>query len=122
MNRTFAGRFWGRAEAAIGKRFRMAGGDWRTVVGVAADLKYARLNESPRPYFYLPFEQVYRPVMNVHTRGPADVTPLVKQTVSHIAALDRDLDTAGQPLRELRRARNVGSLRHRQAKASIQSR
>jgi predicted permease len=61
VNRTFAERFWGDTESAIGKRFRMAGGDWRTVVGVAADLKYARLNESPRPYFYLPFEQVYRP-------------------------------------------------------------
>jgi putative ABC transport system permease protein len=103
VNRTFAERFWGRAEAAVGKRFRLTGGDWRTIVGVAADLKYVRLNESPRPYFYLPFEQVYRPVMNVHTRGAADVTSLVKQTVSHIAALDRELDTTGQALHELRR-------------------
>jgi predicted permease len=103
VNRTFAERFWGHAETAIGKQFRMAGHDWRTVVGVAADLKYARLNESPRPYFYLPFEQAYRPLMNVHTRGSGQVTLLVKQTVSHIAALDRDLDTAGQPLSELRR-------------------
>jgi len=104
VNRTFAERFWGTAEAAIGKRFRMAGRDWRTIVGVAADIKYARLNESPRPYFYLPFEQAYRPLMNVHTRGPADVTSLIKQTVSHVAALDRDVDAAGQPLSEMRRA------------------
>jgi predicted permease len=103
VNRTLAERFWGNADAAIGKRLRISGSDWRTIVGVAADLKYVRLNESPRPYFYLPFEQVYRPLMNVQTRGPADVTSLVRLTESHIASLDKDIDTAGQPFSEIRR-------------------
>ena len=55
VNNTLAQRFWGGAANAIGKRIRVADGDWRTVVGVAADVKYSRINESPRPYVYLPF-------------------------------------------------------------------
>ena len=58
VNNTFAERFWGGAANAIGKRLRVADGDWRTVIGVAADVKYLRVNESPRPYVYLPFLQV----------------------------------------------------------------
>ena len=37
---TLAQRFWGGAANAIGKRIRVGDGDWRTVVGVAADVKY----------------------------------------------------------------------------------
>src|SRR5207237_7355800 len=104
VNRTFAERFWGGAEAAIGKRIRAADGNWRTVVGVAADVKYVRLNESPRPYFYLPFEQAYRPVMLLHTRGPADAALFVKQVRAHIAALDPDLEIpSAEPLAEAKR-------------------
>ena len=70
VNATLAQRFWGGAANAIGKRIRVADGEWRTVVGVAADLKYSRINEAPRPYFYLPFLQAYRSGMILHTRGP----------------------------------------------------
>ena len=35
----------------------------RMVIGVAADLKYSRINEAPRPYFYQPIHQVYRTAM-----------------------------------------------------------
>ena len=44
-------RFWGGAANAIGKRIRVGDGDWRTVVGVAADVKYARINEVAAPVF-----------------------------------------------------------------------
>ena len=33
------------------------------MIGVAADVKYLRINESPRPYLYLPFLQSYRSSM-----------------------------------------------------------
>ncbi len=91
VNETFAQRFWGGAANAIGKRVRMAGGDWRTVIGVAADVKYMRINESPRPYVYLPFLQAYRSNMILHTRGPAPVDVLVNQARAHVAKLDPDL-------------------------------
>src|SRR6185436_11716138 len=49
VNNTLATRFWGGAASAIGKRIRVSSGDWRTVVGVVADVKYSQINESPRP-------------------------------------------------------------------------
>lgn len=92
VNETFADRFWGGADTAIGKRVRVGGdGDWRTVVGVAADVKYRRINEAPQPYAYLPFLQAYWPAMVLHVRGTAPIDVLVDQARAHVAALDGDL-------------------------------
>ena len=68
VNHTLAQRFLGGPDAALGRRIRIGDGEWRTVVGVAADLKYAQITEAPRPYFYRPFEQSYRSVMYLQTR------------------------------------------------------
>jgi macrolide transport system ATP-binding/permease protein len=91
VNNTLAERFWDGAANAIGKRVRSGDGEWRTVVGVAADVKYARIDESPRPYLYLPFLQSYRSAMTLHTRGAAPVNVLVDQARARVAALDPDL-------------------------------
>ena len=91
VNDTLAQRFWGGATNAIGKRIRVADGDWRTVIGVAADIKYSRINEPRRPYLYLPFLQSYRSSMILHTRGTAPAAVLVEQARARIAALDADL-------------------------------
>jgi predicted permease len=102
VNNTFAERFWGGAAHAIGKRLRHADGDWRTVVGVAADLKYSRINEAPRPYVYLPFFQSYRPGMYLYTRGPGPIDQLVELARARVAALDRDLPIlSARPLANL---------------------
>ncbi len=91
VNTTLAQRFWGGAANAIGKRVRVADGEWRTVVGVAADVKYSRINEPPRSYLYVPFFQSYRSNMILHTRGAAPVNVLVDQARAQVAALDPDL-------------------------------
>ncbi len=91
VNHTLAQKFWGGAANAIGKRIRVDSGDWRTVVGVAADIKYVRINESPRPFVYLPFLQSYRSSMILYTQGPAPVDVLVAKARAHIANLDTDL-------------------------------
>jgi predicted permease len=91
VNHTLAQRFWGGAASAIGKRVRDRFGVWRTVVGVATDVKYARIDEAPRPYLYLPFLQSYRSAMTLHTRGAAPVNVLVDQARARVAALDPDL-------------------------------
>lgn len=91
VNNTLAQRFWRGAADAVGKRIRVGDGEWRTVIGVAADLKYAQINESPRPYFYLPFPQSYRSRMILHTRGPGSVDGLVNQAREQVVALDPDL-------------------------------
>ncbi len=91
VNRTLADRFWGGPANAVGKKVRVADGDWRRVVGVAADIKYIRVNEAPRPYIYLPFLQSYRPAMTLHTHGTAPVDTLIDQARQAVAALDPEL-------------------------------
>lgn len=111
VNHTFAQRFWGGAANAVGKRIRVgragnAEGDsgWRTVIGVAADVKYSRINESPRPYVYLPFFQAYRANMVLHTRGAAPVDRLVEQARACVAALDRDVPIlSAKPMADMKR-------------------
>ena len=44
VNETLARRFWGGGTEAIGKRVRVASDEWRTVIGVARDVKYSRVN------------------------------------------------------------------------------
>jgi predicted permease len=91
VNQALAQRFWGGAANALDKRIRIADREWRTVIGVAADVKYSRIDEAPRPYFYLPFLQSYRPSMMLHTRGAAPVEALVAQARARTVALDGDL-------------------------------
>jgi predicted permease len=98
VNNTLAERFFARRQGggdgaanAIGRRVRIADGDWRTVVGVVADVKYLRINEAPRPYVYLPFLQNYRPAMVVHTRGAAPGEVLTEQARAAVAAIDPNL-------------------------------
>jgi predicted permease len=101
VNKTMADRFWGGAENAVGKRIRVGAGDWRTVVGVASDIKYLRLSEAPRPYVYLPFLQFYRSKMVLHTRGTAPMDVLVDLARGHVAALDVDLPVLyARPLKD----------------------
>ena len=91
VNSTLARRFWSSDAAAIGKRIRVADGTWRTVVGVAANVKYSRINEAPRPYFYLPFLQSYRPGMILHTRSQASVDRTIAAARATIEVLDPDM-------------------------------
>lgn len=91
VNRTFAERFLGGAPQALGGRVRIAGGPWREVVGVAADLKYSRVDEAPRPYVYLPHEQAYRSGMVLHVRSPLAMDRLLDRARDHIASLDPEL-------------------------------
>jgi predicted permease len=91
VNTTMAQRFWGSAAQAVGKRMRVADGQWRTVIGVAADVKYLRVDEAPTSYFYVPLFQYYRPGMTLHTRGTGPVDDLVAQARATVAATDPDL-------------------------------
>jgi predicted permease len=91
VNETLARRYWGGGTEAIGKRMRVASGEWRTVVGVAPDVKYSRVTEAPRPYVYLPFLQTYQPTMILHARASAGVAPLIERLRTHVQALDPEL-------------------------------
>jgi predicted permease len=63
VNQTFVKRFFGGRDP-IGRRVH-GWGEWFTVIGEAKDSKYINLTEAQRPYFYVPFRQVYRADMGL---------------------------------------------------------
>ena len=91
VNETMARRYWGGGREAIGKRVRVGSEEWRTVIGVARDVKYSRVTEAPRPYVYLPFLQTYQPGMMLHARASAGMAPLIERVRTHVQSLDPDL-------------------------------
>jgi len=87
VSQSFADRFFAGRDP-IGHRVH-GWGQWFTVVGVAKDSKYHYLTESPVPYFYVPFEQVYRADMAlafyVRTSGdPEDAIATLRREVRGI--------------------------------------
>jgi predicted permease len=78
VNETMARRYWTTPAQALGQRIRIDSGPWRYVVGVARDIKYARVTEDPKPYAYLPLDQAYKPDMTLHLRGRGAAGLLVR--------------------------------------------
>lgn len=93
VNATFARRFWRTPEQAIGQRLRVGGseGEWRTVVGVARDIKYLTLTEAPMAYIYLPLTQNYQPDMMIHVRGALTSQELIDRVRTELRTLDPNL-------------------------------
>ena len=109
VNRTFAERFWRTPAEAVGKRVHIDGTDWRTIVGVAEDVKYIRLNEPPQLYYYLPLAQAYRPAMNLYARANTNLTAANANVRARISALDADLAVdIVQPLSDARQVALIG--------------
>jgi macrolide transport system ATP-binding/permease protein len=91
VNETMARRFWGTPAAALGNRVQLAGGKWRSIVGVARDIKYARVTEDPRPHVYVPFDQAYQASMTLHVRSREAEPVLLSGVRTTIQALDPNL-------------------------------
>jgi len=88
INETMARRFWGSPDGALGSRIRVGGGEWRTIVGVARDIKYARVTEQPRPHVYLPVGQNYWSTMAIHVRSRDPEPVLLARLRSTIQTID----------------------------------
>jgi len=56
INETMAKKYWSGLDA-IGRRMRMGGPNWITVVGVVADIHHRGLDMQPRPEMYRPHTQ-----------------------------------------------------------------
>jgi putative ABC transport system permease protein len=72
INATLEKRFWPEGDA-IGKRIHLDG-SWRTIVGIARDVKPGRLDAPPGPEIYFPYVQFAPQTMKFLGRG---VTMLV---------------------------------------------
>jgi macrolide transport system ATP-binding/permease protein len=92
VNQTMANRFW-PGKDATGHRVKIAG-EWRTVIGVAHDIKYHRINEVPRPFLYSPALQVEGTDTNLIVRSSLPTAAVV----SAIGAAAQSLDSKVQPL------------------------
>lgn len=92
VNQTMANRFW-PGKDATGHRVRIAD-EWRTVVGVARDIKYHRINEEPRPFLYSPALQVGGTDINLIVRSSLPTAAVV----SAIRAAARSVDSKLSPL------------------------
>ncbi len=88
INETLARRAWETPENAIGKRLRSGETEWRTVIGVARDLKYSRLSEPPRPFVYYPLLQTYTSSLIVHARSIGDAPAALRRVRQHIEKID----------------------------------
>ncbi len=64
INETFAQRFF-RGQEPVGRQLHLLEGPGLTVIGVVKDIQYRRLNEAPRPYFYLPMQQAWQPFRSI---------------------------------------------------------
>jgi putative ABC transport system permease protein len=89
VNETMARRFWKTPQAAIGQRIRSP--QWRTIVGVVKDVKYARLTEDPRPHLYLPLFQRYQSDMTLQVRGAGPSKELIARVRAAVERLDPNL-------------------------------
>jgi predicted permease len=93
VNETMARRFWRTPQDAVGRQIRVGNDDerWRTVIGVARDIKYQTLTERPMSYFYRPLAQAPRGEMMAHVRGTLPPETLIAQVRGEVSALDPNL-------------------------------
>ncbi len=91
VNAAMAARLWPGADA-LGRRFRLAGGEWLTVVGVVRDFRNASIRPDPvGPAAYLPLPYTPERSLGMIVRvpegsDPALVTPAVRAAVREIDA------------------------------------
>ena len=92
INEVVAASLW-PGKDPIGRRFRVGhSDDVLEVVGLVRTARYRSLIEAPRPFYYRPFAQVYRPSMTLHVRTASDDPYSVLQSVRRaLGELDRDI-------------------------------
>ena len=89
VNETMARRYWAGRDP-VGSTIRFSSGAV-TVIGVARDGKYQRLNEEPRNQLYLPVAQSYRPDMVLHVRTAGNPSAIVPSLQAAVRDVDPNL-------------------------------
>lgn len=92
ISETAARRFWPLGNA-VGRRLRISGSDWLTIVGIVGDARYLGLDdpsEAVRPMLYLPHRQMPSTAMVVVLRSsvaPESLTASVRRSLSSEAGI-----------------------------------
>jgi predicted permease len=99
ISRTLARRFFPKGDA-LGHRLRIVNpeysSDWRTIVGVAADVRYQGLDNAEPAVVYVPFAQTPFPWIYVHVRTAADPMAALGAVRTAVRSVDSRL-TIGNP-------------------------
>ena len=94
VSETLAGRFFGSADRAVGKRLKLDPGDadgpWRLIVGVAGDVRYREL-QSTRLDVYVPNAQSTPYLNHFAVRTTLDKAGALALVRREVAALDPQL-------------------------------
>jgi putative ABC transport system permease protein len=97
VSETLARRFFPNGRA-LGGRLRLVNpdysADWRTIVGVARDVRYQGLDDGPRPVVYTPFAQTPFLWMYVHVRTRRDPMAMVGSLRAALRSVDPRLTVA----------------------------
>jgi macrolide transport system ATP-binding/permease protein len=86
VNQTMANHFW-PGKNAIGHRVKVQD-EWHTVVGVARDIKYHRMNEEPRQFIYFSALQSTGTDANIIVRSEMPMAAVVSMVRADAQALD----------------------------------
>jgi putative ABC transport system permease protein len=94
ISETSAKRFWPN-ENPIGQRVRFGGDEvWRTVVGIAGDVRHWGLRRDINPVLYWPQGQAMSSSLNFVLRSDVDPTSLTSAVRTTVAAVDPNLPLA----------------------------
>lgn len=82
--------YWPDGDPA-GKRIRIGGGTWLTIIGVVPSVKNRKLDENPKPYVYRPTSQWVNRDMSLVVRSSNDPATLISTIRKQLASLDPEL-------------------------------
>jgi len=89
VNQTMVARYW-RGQNPIGQRLQVKG-NWVQVVGVVKDSKYYSIEETPRPFFYVPLRQYFAIEPDIHIRTTQPLQTIQSTLLREVRALDPNL-------------------------------
>ena len=88
VNESMSREFWPN-ENPIGQRIRFSGPEWRTIVGIAGDVRHRGIGLQPLPEMYIPWGQVAnveaRPTIVVRSQNnPASLTRALRAAAAQV--------------------------------------
>ncbi|MGE0104156.1 MAG: ABC transporter permease [Blastocatellales bacterium] len=94
INQTMANRYFS-GEDPIGRRIGNGRPDgWRTIIGIAADVKHFGIDQLPRPSMFLPLAQMPTRRLNLTLRTATDPVSVVPALRRILASIDPNLAPA----------------------------
>jgi len=89
VNQTMSARYW-RGQNPIGQRLQVKG-NWVQVVGVVKDSKYYSMDETARPFFYVPLRQYFSIEPDIYIRTTQPLQTIQIALIREVRTLDPNL-------------------------------